>query len=466
MPQQRRATAGAEETGLPRRSGDGLVPVAGSRSGAMTGQDAAVDGGEVLARRRHGEGERRPMNHINHSCHSAINFLLGASVPATHGDRFVSTRRGLLSSKPIVTDVESPSTVPSSTRFGRRGRAASVAGAVVTVLLSMLVAPTRPAAADSLSAARSRAAQITGQLSADQQRLDVTSQQYDAAQQRAAQIDGQMAKITAQLGQDQAQVTSDRARLRDAAVSAYMTGSADTTADSIFSSSGVQAAAADEYRSVASGDVSGAIDALGVAQSHLAQEQSQLQAARDQAQAALAQAAAAQQSAQATVADQESVLSHLKGQIATLVASQQAAQQAASHTAFVARLNGATLPNLPAAGGAGTAIAAAQSQLGVPYRWGGESPGGGFDCSGLVQWAWRQAGVSLPRTAAAQYGAVAHVPLSSMEPGDLVFWGGGGGISHVGIYVGGGSVIDAPTTGQVVRIQPIWNDGLVGAGRP
>ncbi len=198
---------------------------------------------------------------------------------------------------------------------------------------------------------------------------------------------------------------------------------------------------------------------------------------------ALDQANSARESAQSTVTDQEATLSQVKGQIATLVAQRQAAQLAASHAAFLARVAAspasigsrgghhgstspnATLPDLPAAGGAATAIAAAESQLGVPYVWGAESPGSGFDCSGLIQWSWRQAGVDLPRTAAAQYDAIAHVPLSDLQPGDLLFWGSGG-ISHVGMYVGGGDVINAPETGEVVRIQAIWNDGLVGAGRP
>lgn len=111
------------------------------------------------------------------------------------------------------------------------------------------------------------------------------------------------------------------------------------------------------------------------------------------------------------------------------------------------------------------AVKAAESQIGVPYVWGGESPGHGFDCSGLTQWSWRQAGVDLPRTAAAQYDAIPHVPLSDLQPGDLLFWGFGG-ISHVGMYVGGGDIINAPETGELVRVQAIWNNGLVGAGRP
>jgi cell wall-associated NlpC family hydrolase len=341
--------------------------------------------------------------------------------------------------------------------------------------------------ADSLSSAQARANQITAELAADQQHLDVISEQYDTAQQQVQQIGQQMDQIRSTIDQDQAQVTQDQANLRQQAVTSYMDGATTAGLQSLFDSGSEKATAADEYRSVASGDISGAIDSLGDAQTHLATQQSALQSAQTQAQAALTQVTTSRQAAQVTVADQEAILSGLKGQIATLVAQKQAAEAAASHAAFEARLRAAaaqatataavstpasspvrnvpTLPALPAAGGAGQAVAAAESQIGVPYVWGGESPGRGFDCSGLVQWAWGQAGVGLPRTAAAQYDAVAHIPLSDLQPGDLVFWGYGG-ISHVGMYVGGGDVVDAPQTGEDVQIQPIWNGGLVGAGRP
>jgi cell wall-associated NlpC family hydrolase len=75
--------------------------------------------------------------------------------------------------------------------------------------------------------------------------------------------------------------------------------------------------------------------------------------------------------------------------------------------------------------------------------------------------------VGIPRTAQAQYDAIAHVSLGALQPGDLVFWGDGtGDIYHVGMYVGGGDVVDAPQTGETVHVQPIWDNGLVGAGRP
>ena len=399
---------------------------------------------------------------------------------------FATARRALLCTYPIVTDVELPSTVPSSQQTGWPRRAALVAGAVVAVLSGVLGVSSRPAAADSLASARAQAAQITSQLAADQRRLDTTAEQYDAAVQQVQQVDQQITQIKAAVAQDLADVTAERTSLRQQAVASYMAGTSANGLQTLFSSGGEQATVTGEYQSVASGNISGAIDALNVAQAHLASQQSQLQSAQNQAQSALTQAADARQSAQATVANQQATLARVKGRIGTLVAQRQAAQLAASHAAFLARVASAkatagsgnpgqaatrpgrpdlSSPTCPPAGGAATALAAAESQIGVPYVWGGESPGRGFDCSGLTQWAWRQAGVSLPRTAAAQYGAIAHVPLSDLQPGDLLFWGFGG-ISHVGMYVGGGEIVNAPQTGALVRIEAIWNGGLVGAGRP
>ena len=118
----------------------------------------------------------------------------------------------------------------------------------------------------------------------------------------------------------------------------------------------------------------------------------------------------------------------------------------------------------------GTVVAAlsfAAGQLGAPYRWGGTGSGG-FDCSGLVQAAYRSAGVTLPRVAQDQFDAGPPVGASgTLAPGDLVFFGSGpAGVDHVGIYVGAGEMIDAPHTGALVRFDDAaWPD-LVGATRP
>lgn len=114
-----------------------------------------------------------------------------------------------------------------------------------------------------------------------------------------------------------------------------------------------------------------------------------------------------------------------------------------------------------------SAIAAAITQLGVPYGWGKETPGAAFDCSALVQWAYEQAGVILPRTSEAQYSAVQIIPASQAQPGDLVFseFGedpGQSGPGHVGIYLGGGQYIDAPHTGAFVSTTSVPKGAVYG----
>jgi len=110
------------------------------------------------------------------------------------------------------------------------------------------------------------------------------------------------------------------------------------------------------------------------------------------------------------------------------------------------------------------AIDAAYSVIGVPYQFGGSSPESGFDCSGFTMWAWSHAGVYLPHSSAAQYASLPQVAQSDLQPGDLVFFYSP--ISHVGMYVGGGSMIHSPTTGSVVSVVPIYWDSFVGAARP
>ena len=121
------------------------------------------------------------------------------------------------------------------------------------------------------------------------------------------------------------------------------------------------------------------------------------------------------------------------------------------------------------AGAPQAAVDAALSQRGVPYLWGGEGPGG-FDCSGLVQWAYARAGVVLPRVAQDQFDAGPFVPMGApLVAGDLVFFGTGPrSVTHVGVYLGDGRMVDAPHTGADVRIDVItaFTPAFVGATRP
>ncbi|HUC37163.1 MAG TPA: NlpC/P60 family protein [Acidimicrobiales bacterium] len=331
--------------------------------------------------------------------------------------------------------------------------------------------PSQPGqGAATLQSAQEQASQIEAQVQADSDRLDVLDQQYEVAQQQVQSLDQSLLVTGAKVVATEATIGEAQAVLRDQALSIYTKGSAVFPLTRLFSPGNEHSSLVQTYEQVASADVSATIDRLHAAQQVLAQQQSQIQASEAKARTASGQLAQAQSQAQSVLASQQSALSQVKGQIATLLAQQEAAQQAADAAAFAARLagSGAGLDaDAPVSPGAAGAVQAAESQLGVPYVWGGEQPGVGFDCSGLTQWSWGRAGVSIPRTAQEQYDAIPHVPLSALQPGDLLFWDDGtSSVQHVAMYVGGGDVIQAPQTGEDVSYSPIWTDGLVGAGRP
>jgi peptidoglycan DL-endopeptidase CwlO len=133
--------------------------------------------------------------------------------------------------------------------------------------------------------------------------------------------------------------------------------------------------------------------------------------------------------------------------------------------------NGSSAPQSytgPTSTQAEKAVAFVYDQLGCPYVYGGTGPCNlGFDCSGLVQAAWASAGVQIPRDSYEQFAALPHVPLSDVEPGDILVYNAEG---HVAMYVGGGYIIDAPQTGEDVEKIPMstpwYADNLDGVLRP
>jgi cell wall-associated NlpC family hydrolase len=146
-----------------------------------------------------------------------------------------------------------------------------------------------------------------------------------------------------------------------------------------------------------------------------------------------------------------------------------------SSAAFVDQLLSiaASYGYLDPAGVPAQAVALARSRLGLPYVWGAAGPES-FDCSGLTQWVYAQLGISLPRTAQAQYDALVPVGMNALQPGDLVFdeytYPSSDRVTHVGIYEGGGMVVMATQPGafveEVALSDPYWAGHFAGAGRP
>jgi cell wall-associated NlpC family hydrolase len=398
---------------------------------------------------------------------------------------------------PIVTDVERVHhhSAPRSPRSARAFRRVGIpALTVVSVLTSTVFIVARPAAGDAISDAKAKAAAIESQLTQAQNQMSALSQQYDAAQYHLTQINSSIATTKANVEADQSQVSKDRSTLSKAAVANYISDGTAAAQNPIFSGNEQTLGATDTYNKVAQGDISLAVANLHTAENSLNSQVSQLQDEQSQAQTQVAaEQNAVSQNAQA-IASQKSALSQEQGQIAQLVqeqqqqeaaaaakaaqARQQAAQAAAAVTAApshdargaasTAALSQAAPP--PSSPGGAGALQAAESQIGVPYVWGGESPKGsgspGFDCSGLTSWAWGQVGVGLPHFSGAQMADSTPVPVSDLQPGDLLFYGPGGS-EHVAMYVGGGSMIEAPFTGASVWITGLRLGGdFVGAGRP
>lgn len=221
---------------------------------------------------------------------------------------------------------------------------------------------------------------------------------------------------------------------------------------------------ADRTRVVAGVRVSGQAAAV---ETQLGQLSAQKLALQDKSAAAAARVATALSATQRLLVTADAT-------VRRMAEEQRAAAAAAAARAFAEQLaaarDGAGLaglgPGVAPSARATAAIAAARTRLGLPYVWGATGPNS-FDCSGLTGWAYRQAGLSLPRTSRQQWFAGRQIGLADLAPGDLLFWGDSPPtIHHEAMYLGGGLMIVAPRTGTVVRVQAVYSSGYLGAVRP
>jgi cell wall-associated NlpC family hydrolase len=373
--------------------------------------------------------------------------------------------------------------------------------ALAVSLVTVLKAPV--AHGTNIAQTRALIQKISNQLAHEELRSESLSQQYDKVQSQLVSLTNSIAQLRVQAHSTQLSVKEATKQLNRALIRYYVDGSSAANSIALFD----QNVTKSDARLVYEQQVTGNLQKL---QAHLtAQEKSLDLTVFYQSRERLAKAQAATQTKvllaenNATVISTQHTLSQVSKELASKIIGYEiyVAIIAARHNdttgvnnAVVAAtaVGGQAAGNLVIAAAeavhrhktvtgtsAGTkagwaAVNAARSQIGVPYVWGGESPGHGFDCSGLTQWAWAKAGFSIPRVTSEQWPAMRHIPLTQLQPGDLLFYynlDNDFSIDHVVMYVGSGpfgtnTVIAAAHTGTNIGYEPLFTYGLYGAARP
>jgi cell wall-associated NlpC family hydrolase len=328
--------------------------------------------------------------------------------------------------------------------------------AVVLTLLTAAAAAVVPATTSSATP-RVTIGEVLSRVNALNERAEQITEAYNSARERLTVLQQQQQVAARQLDRDQAALTAARSRIAATANYAYRSGGlggvmslADVSNPDTFLTS---SAMLDEVTRFQAAEVA----AVASAQHDVAAASAEVIAKAQTAKQALA-----------GITEQKAQIEHLLGQARALLATLRAADRArlsaaaASDAAAMAALRGSY--NGPASGRAAVAVRFAYNQLGKPYQYGAAGPNS-YDCSGLTMRAWGAAGVSLSHNAAAQQGETRPVSRGNLQPGDLVFFGSPA--YHVAIYIGGGRVIAAPHTGDVVKIESLSSmSNYSGAGRP
>ena len=369
-----------------------------------------------------------------------------------------------------------------------------VAGLVAFSVLAVPAFAATSAFGDPISDKRAEAEKVADRLETLQEDAEILAEQYNDARLALAEVEAKVAAAKARVADTSASLGKRKADVANYAVNAYMLGdSGGSAAEMLDAEDGNEVGRRKGYASAAIGDREDLLDALRVAKAQAQADTTALGEAQEAAADAKAAVAEKREAAQAAVSEQREIVDRVEGELSRLVAAEQrrraadaarkareAARRAAAEAAANPVVDEPAAPSVdapsnppstpdpvadpPVGEGAEAAIAAARSVLGVRYTWGGADPSTGFDCSGLVMWAWAHGGKSLPHSSAAMYGSARRISMSSIQPGDLIFYGSP--VHHVALYIGGGQIIHSPHTGSHVQVASVyyWSD-VAGAGR-
>jgi peptidoglycan DL-endopeptidase CwlO len=382
-----------------------------------------------------------------------------------------------------------------------RARCVSLCASLGLVIASLGASATPAFASpqNDLASATAQATKLEQQISANSHQADLLDEQYLQAQAAVAAADQRIVATQRQISATDAHAEQLHRQLGSRAAQLYMgAGSSDPIGIDVTNVQDLGSRA--KYSEAAAARDQRILDDLKLTNEQLNLQHNdlehQLSAAQDQqrtAQNARRQVAQINDSMQNLLNSTKSNIRTLatkieqqrraaaavaeRARLQQLSAQQAAAQAAGSQTnGSGASANnssnptdiGTALANLPApSAGAAAAVAYARAQLGKPYVYAGVGPDS-FDCSGLTMMAWRQGGVSMEHGSRSQYDSFPHVPLSQLQPGDLVFFGPSGPMNgHAGMVVGPGMMIDAPHTGAFVElVSYYWPDLVPMGARP
>ena len=346
--------------------------------------------------------------------------------------------------------------------------------AAVLVLIPVL-AP-HAASADSIDDKRRQAANIADQLEKLTEQMDSLGEDYAQSLVDQADISAEIKKAQADVAAAEAQVAQMRGTLYASALAQFMHGGRNSTLTNLLASSGgVQdALQRGQLTSIAMNQGSLTTDSLDATATELTKKRKTLERKKKQAENVAANVLKRQSAAESLASRYEDLQKSVQGDLVDLLRQERQRRESEALTAAQRAAAGykskyasiqnryKNIPNVSAR--AQAAVRAALSQLGVRYQYGMSAPGRAFDCSGLTTYAWGKAGVGLTRSSRSQFATVTRIPKELAQAGDLIFQGRP--IHHVGIYLGNGTMVHAPQSGDVVKISAIRWHRVVGVARP